>query len=218
VKSAISIENLMTLRTIAASIFCCFTIQCFNFGLFVAAAADARLNGIVVQKEQLRSYERGRDFGRWSSAGGGCLDVRGQVLQAESLIPVTRDETGSGVCEVLRGRWRDPYTATTITDGGQMDVDHMVPLKEAWESGAMHWPKEKRKLYANFLDDPLHLIAVDKRANRSKSDRDPAEWMPPNAAYHCRYLEAWIGVKRRWALTMDRVEFSAIDQMLAACR
>jgi hypothetical protein len=181
-----------------------------------ANVADVRL---TVAPESTLDYVRARDFGRWRDAGGDppCLDVRGQVLAAESDVRITTSVPKSGKCRVLTGRWHDPYTGRTITIGNDMDVDHVVPLKEAWDSGAHAWTQQRREDYANDQVDPDHLIAVDKRANRSKGDRDPANWLPPNAAYVCTYVKQWVAVKRRWGLSVDPAEDATIKSRLAQC-
>jgi hypothetical protein len=93
----------------------------------------------------------------------------------------------------------------------------MVPLSEAWDSGAWNWNADQRKHFANDLDQPFFLIAVTASSNRSKSDRDPAEWMPPNANYHCEYVRIWIEIKRAWDLSVDQAEHDYLARKLASC-
>ena len=90
----------------------------------------------------------------------------------------------------------------------------MVPLKEAHESGAANWSRERKRAYANDLDDPDTLIAVDRRLNRQKGAKDPAEWLPPNPAYQTQYARAWVAVKLKWGLTADRQELVALQKLL----
>ena len=90
----------------------------------------------------------------------------------------------------------------------------MVPLKEAHESGAANWPRERERAYANDLDDPDTLIAVDRRLNRQKGAKDPAEWLPPKKSYQIEYARAWVGVKLNWRLTADRLELTALRKLL----
>ena len=98
-----------------------------------------------------------------------------------------------------------------------IDIDHLVPLREAHDSGAHGWERAKRIAYANDLTNPGHLIAVDAPTNRSKGDRDPAEGMPPNQDFHCAYVVAWVAVTRAWGLTLDQAEADAIGLVLAGC-
>ena len=121
-------------------------------------------------------------------------------------------------CRVMSGRWFDPYTDQTFTDPGDLEIDHMVPLAEAHRSGGDEWPPEQRLNYANDLFHVDTLIAVSTSANRSKGDRDPALWMPPNEGYHCEYVRKWVLVKATWGLRMDGTEQKAVQDVLVACR
>ncbi len=150
----------------------------------------------------------------WIDADRDGCDTREEVLIEESLIVTT---LGSG-CSVLVGRWFSPYDGKTITTAGTIDIDHFVPLGEAWDSGAKTWTAAKRERYANELSDPLHLIAVTRSTNRSKSDRDPAAWMPPRAEFRCEYVSTWIAIKGRWKLTVDIAERDALREQLTTCR
>ena len=97
------------------------------------------------------------------------------------------------------------------------DIDHLVPLKEAWDSGAWRWGADERTAYANDLDYVSALIAVSASSNRSKGDQDPAEWMPPRAEDSCAYATGWIGVKYRWRLAVDAQEKRALQGILRNC-
>jgi hypothetical protein len=141
----------------------------------------------------------------------GC-DARDDTLTAESEIPVQR----SG-CDVTGGRWTSIYDGAVVTDPGALDVDHMVPLAEAWRSGAFGWDGQRRAEFANSLDDPDHLIAVTAGSNRSKSDSPPNEWRPPQKGSWCRYATAWTTIKLTWSLTVTTPERDALGQMLETC-
>jgi hypothetical protein len=93
----------------------------------------------------------------------------------------------------------------------------MVPLKEAWDSGAWNWNKDQRKKFANDLNKPFFLIAVTASSNRSKSDRDPAQWMPTSASYRCEYARIWVKIKRAWDLSVDPAENTFLKRTLAKC-
>lgn len=92
----------------------------------------------------------------------------------------------------------------------------MVPLAEAWRSGAADWSKDDRKKFANDLTRP-QLLAVSASSNRSKGDQNPADWMPTETSFHCDYVKAWIAVKSYWALTIDTAEKAALQKELNAC-
>jgi len=165
---------------------------------------------LVSNTNSSEDYNR-RDWGRWIDTDGDCQDTRQEVLIQESLVKPILSDDG---CKVLKGRWLCPYTGQIITDPKLIDIDHMVPLKEAHESGGYKWPETLKKEYFNYLGDPEHLIAVHRSANRSKGSRSPDKWMPKYVPYHCAYLEDWINEKSRWQLKMDEVEGDFIIEKL----
>ena len=192
-----------------------------------AAAHDARLDGLEIAAPAAAHYDRVHDFGGWKAGAGQgedrlCLDTRGQALAAASTSPITRSAvSASGHCTVLTGAWHDPYSGADFTRGRDVDVDHVVPLKEAWVSGAWAWTPAQRRAYANDLVDAGHLLVVSAHENRAKGDKDPAKWMPPAAATDPAiagwYLEDWIAIKKRWALSIDVEEAAALDAGLQDC-
>ena len=111
----------------------------------------------------------------------------------------------------------DLYTGETFTDPGDLDIDHYIPLAEAHRSGADTWTAQRREDFANDLTHPDALIAVSASANRSKSDRDPAGWLPPDTGYQCAYVDTWVAIKGIWDLTIDSEERAAIDEVLGGC-
>jgi len=168
--------------------------------------------GLRIEAEHPDGYNRDL-FRHWIDADGDGCDTRKEVLIAESLDPV---QTGSQ-CAILSGRWYSIYDNTETTDSSRFDIDHVVALKEAWDSGAWNWSADQRRDFANDLSQSYFLIAVSASSNRSKSDRDPAEWMPTNASYRCEYVRIWVQVKRAWNLSVDQAENDAIRNTLAAC-
>jgi hypothetical protein len=127
--------------------------------------------------------------------------TRQEVLIIESLENLTLDKKG---CEVVKGKWHDPYTDKYFTNPNDLDVDHFVPLGEVDRSGGHEWSKDKKKEYANDLDDPEVLIAVDKSANRAKGDKDSSDWLPPNKKFKCDYIKTWQKIKKKWVLEMEK--------------
>lgn len=93
----------------------------------------------------------------------------------------------------------------------------MVPLAEAWDSGASGWTETRREAYANDLHEPRSLAAVTARSNRSKADQDPSTWLPPYVAAQCGYITDWVIVKTRWGLSVDHKE-KAVLMEEAGCR
>ena len=155
------------------------------------------------------------DWKHWTDADGDCQDARQEVLIAESLVSVTFETDRK--CRVETGRWYGAFTAVYADDPGDLDIDHMVPLKNAHLSGGWSWDAEMREEYANYLEDPDHLIAVSSRANRSKGAKGPEEWMPSNQDYWCEYATDWAEIKERWELTMTKVESEIVMDMLGTC-
>ena len=134
---------------------------------------------------------------------------------AESLVEVTFESVK--MCRVETGRWYGAFTGTYVELPRDLDVDHLVPLKNAHLSGGWGWGPSRKAEYANYLDDPDHLIAVTARANRSKGAKGPEEWRPPDEGYWCEYAGNWTEVKMEWGLTMTRKESNAVLEMLESC-
>ena len=170
------------------------------------------LNTLKVADEVRTGYKR-EQFKHWVGVGNGC-DSRKAVIILEATVKPTVDKK----CAISGGKWLSVYDSVTVTEAGKLDVDHMVPLAEAWDSGAQAWDAKKREVYANDQIDPRHLIAVTGASNRSKSDRDPADWLPTNKAYVCEYLTNWVSVKVRWSLSVDKKEKDSIANSLKSCK
>lgn len=151
----------------------------------------------------------------WTDADGDCQHTRQEVLIAESEIEVTF--TDPAKCTVGAGLWTDPYSGETFTNPGDLEVDHMVPLRNAQRTGAWEWTKKRREEYANDLDNPEHLIAVKSYLVRRKGDQGPDKWLPPNDEYHCQYVEDWQAIKQRWGLELSTAELKAIDTVKKSC-
>ena len=166
----------------------------------------AALDSLKVRREHRDGYERDL-FPLWDSQGGGC-STRDVVLIDESKDP---DTAPDGDCDYT-GRWRSAYDGVTTTDPSTFDIDHRVPLAEAWDSGAWRWTTATRERYANDLGDPRPLIAVSASSNRSKGDREPQDWMP--AKRQCTYLVQWVVVKVRWHLAVNRREKRFVERDL----
>ncbi len=177
------------------------------------AHVRAELDGIRVEPEMNRGYRR-EDWPHWLSPGGGCLNTREEVLIRDSAEPAV---LSADRCSVLSGVWHDPYTGETFTDPRQLDIDHRVPLEEAYGSGGYDWPREKRAAYANDLTDPLTLLAASAAANRAKGSKGPEDWLPPWPDALCPYVVDWIAVKARWRLSMDERERVTVGNILSAC-
>lgn len=162
-----------------------------------------------VAAERPRGYDREK-FPHWIDANGDCEDTRAEVLVQESRRRTTGD------CTIRTGRWLSYYDRRRHTDAGDLDIDHLVPLAEAWRSGARRWTTDTRRRFANDLRDRRTLVAVTAGVNRSKSDRDPSDWMP---RYHrCRYVRHWTIVKTRWSLRVNRAEKRTLRRHASRCK
>ena len=163
---------------------------------------------------EVTGYSRSQ-WKHWTDDDGDCQDTRQEVLVAESLVDVTYQSDRE--CRVETGRWYGAFTGTFVDVPGSLDVDHLVPLKNAHLSGGWAWSPEKREEYANYLRDQDHLIAVTAGANRSKGAKGPEEWKPPDEGYWCRYAVTWTEVKADWGLTMTERETEAVVEVLNTC-
>jgi hypothetical protein len=175
-----------------------------------SAPLTTAIGDLVGATEVRTGYSRSL-FNLWVDADGDGCDTRREVLIAEADDPVT---VGSG-CSLSGGRWFSYYDGVSWTDTGRIDIDHMVPLAEAWDSGARNWSSATREAYANDLGDYRTLVGVTDSVNQDKSDQDPAEWLPQQQ--QCRYLREYVAVKIRWRLTVDSAERSAMQSLAATC-
>ena len=157
------------------------------------------------------TYNRDDYLPAWGDDDGDCINTRHEVLIIESLVPVTMNDSG---CLVSTGEWYDPITGQTFTESSDVDIDHHVALSEAHRSGADVWPSEEKKAFANDLLNSFSLQAMDDSTNSSKSDKDPANWLPPNESHHCDYIKNWVEVKSLYNLTYDDAEKVAIEGIL----
>jgi hypothetical protein len=162
----------------------------------------------VVPVDSGSGYRRTRFGSGWASSPGGC-NTRKLVLLRDGQDA----RKGSG-CRII-GRWRSFYDGMEFTSSSKLDIDHVIPLAEAWRSGAREWSQDERKRFANDLSSP-QLVAVSYSANRSKGDKGPENWKPRRAAW-CLYARWWVAVKSVWKLAVDAAEKRAVSTMLNTC-
>lgn len=156
------------------------------------------------------SYNRTKDFGDWIEQGGGC-NTRAVVLKQESLTSTTQNR----YCTVKTGKWRSYYNAQTYTKASQLQIDHTVPVENAWVSGAWKWNKATRVRYYNDLSDWRTLVAADIHDNEAKGDKDPTHWLPSHGT--CRYVNYWTAVKTRWHLHVTGAEKRKLQRLASNC-
>jgi hypothetical protein len=175
-----------------------------------ATAAASELDKLTVAAPlSMAGYSRAK-FPHWIKQSGTC-DTREVVLKRDG----TGVKTGSD-CQPTAGRWHSAYDDTWLTRSSQVQIDHVVPLANAWRSGASKWTTDRRQQFANDLTDP-QLLAVSGTTNEAKGDQDPSTWKPPNSGEWCDYASRWIAVKTKWQLTITSQEKAALQSMLAKC-
>jgi hypothetical protein len=173
------------------------TAQTYLTALTVAAEANAS------------TYDRDL-FPHWITISGTC-NTRETVLKRDGTSVAV-----SSACAATSGSWYSPYDGGTWTAASDVDIDHVVPLAEAWRSGASAWTTSRRQSFANDLTRP-QLIAVTDNVNQSKSDQDPSTWQPSITSYRCSYAKMWIAVKYHYSLTLQSTEKTALQAMLNTC-
>jgi Protein of unknown function (DUF1524) len=174
-----------------------------------AATARTYLASLTVATENRTGYARDL-FPTWITISGTC-NTREYILKRDGSNVVT-----DSACAATSGSWYSPYDGATWTAASDLDIDHLVPLAEAWDSGADAWTTSRRQAFANDLTRP-QLIAVTDNVNQAKGDQDPATWMPSRTAYRCTYVRAWVQVKYYYDLSVDTAEKSALTNYLASC-
>lgn len=177
-----------------------------------SAPLQTAVTDLAVAAEVRTGYKRSL-FPHWIDVDGDGCNTRYEVLIAEATTSLA---VGSS-CNLTGGAWYSYYNNASYTATSDLDIDHMVPLAEAWDSGARSWTTSERQAYANDLDDPRTLVAVKDTVNQAKSDQDPAEWMPSYAGATCRYIGEWIAVKIRWSLSVDSAEQAALTSLASSC-
>jgi hypothetical protein len=174
------------------------------------SSVSASTHLLVVAEDKTTGYKR-TSFKHWIDADRNGCNTRAEVLIEEAIV---KPKIGPK-CKLTGGKWLSAYDGKTITNASQLDVDHMVPLAEAWRSGAWKWTAAQRQAFANDLDNSEALIAVTASTNRSKGDKDPSLWMP--AKDHCTYIQNWISIKVKYSLSIDIEEADALNSITNSC-
>ncbi|KAE8143158.1 class I glutamine amidotransferase-like protein [Aspergillus pseudotamarii] len=189
---------------------CCF-IASAHMKRYARDEADRpALAGLTVAAQGSQDgYDRDL-FPHWISQGHSC-DTREVVLARDG-----EDVEKNDSCSPTSGTWYSPYDGKTWTDKSDLDIDHVVPLSNAWKSGASDWTTDQRQAFANDLENP-QLLAVTNSVNREKSDDGPEDWKPPLTSYYCTYAKMWVRVKSVYNLTITQDEKGALVDMLDSC-
>lgn len=149
--------------------------------------------------KEIPKYER-KYFKHWNDENRDCRNKRAEILKQRSLVEVTYRTSRRGECTVKTGKRNDYYFAEVQTMANQVDIDHIVPLKEAWISGAYDWSETEREIFAN---DSLNLAITYKKYNRQKGAQTPLSWAPIDRLYYCKYLADWIKIKKKYDLKIN---------------
>ncbi|KKA28872.1 hypothetical protein TD95_000275 [Thielaviopsis punctulata] len=182
----------------------------FPIGIPSDSVAQTQLQGLkVAEWMSSEGYSREK-FKHWISISGNC-NTRETVLKRDGVNVVT-----DNACRSISGSWTSPYDGATWDSDDDIQIDHMVPLHNAWLSGAQTWTAAQREAFANDLTRP-QLWAVTGVVNSRKSDSSPDEWKPPLTSFYCEYAKAWITVKSYWELTVTEAEKAALVDMMNHC-
>lgn len=165
-------------------------------------------------------YSR-EDYKHWNYLGSSCWNVREQVLVNQSqnppvLLDGSKNKTANikAACSIESGYWVDPYSGNVFTEPKKLDIDHIIPLSYVNQHGGSNWAPKTKKAYANDLDV---LLAVSAKENRSKSDKGPSEYMPPNKNYQCQYAFGWVKVATKYGITVTQKDKDVLKTVLSGC-
>ena len=179
-------------------------------GVPSASTAKTELGTLTVKADGSQTgYSRDK-FPHWIDQGSSC-NTREVVLKRDGTNVVT-----DSACAATSGKWFSPYDGATWTAASDVDIDHVVPLADAWRTGASGWTTAQRQAYANDLSAP-QLIAVTDNVNQAKGDQSPDTWKPPLTSYYCTYSRMWVAVKYKYKLTVNTAEKSTLTSMLGTC-
>jgi len=174
------------------------------------AEAKTLLTGITVAAQGPQTGYSRSEFKTWDTIEGTC-NTREWVLKRDGS-----DVVVNSACTSTSGSWLSPYDGATWTSASDLDIDHFIPLSNAWKSGAAQWTAAQREAFANDVKSP-QLWAITASVNESKSDSGPEDWLPPLKSFYCTYGKAWIKVKNLYDLTITSAEKTALESLLDTC-
>jgi hypothetical protein len=151
-------------------------------------------------------------YKHWSDKNKDCLDTRAEILRKRSLIPVATKKKG---CKIVSGAWDDYYFNEKLYTAKQVDIDHLIPLKNAHLNGASEWTSQEKEIFAN---DPENLVITNKRYNRSKGAKGIDKWLPIEKPYACKYVRDWVKIKKKYGLNLSEPEVYSINAIKPTCK
>lgn len=203
-----------------AGIVAAMTTALLLTGIAAPAQAAAIYSGtlrqaaraLAVAAEYNAGYDRDRYFGQWKDLNRDCQNTRHEVLVQESKVTPVYASSG---CTVVNGKWVTTFDNKAHTAASTVQIDHMVPVHEAWGSGARYWTQARRVAFYNDMGDGRSLNAQTSALNSSKQASGPEQWLPP--VNRCAYVAQWVAVKIRWGLKVDSAERAALIRWADAC-
>lgn len=173
--------------------------------VFVAQLKNVRVSDNDMKKNE--SYRRSE----WKHWIGEPCDTRKRVLRDQGIDVKVVERPR---CQIVSGRWKDPYSNREFTDPTRLDIDHVIPLGYAARHGGQGWSAAKKEKFAN---DVTQLLAVDASENRSKSDKGPSEYLPPNKDFHCKYAKIWVSTARKYDVSVTATDMESLTRALKTC-
>ena len=173
------------------------------------------LNSLEVKGRAPKTGYSRAQFPHWSDLDRNGCDARNDILKRDLTDVIFK--AGTRDCKVISGVLLDPFSNKVLTFTSvksAVDIDHLVALSNAWQTGAAYFDRSKRSQIAN---DPLNLLAVDARLNRQKGDGDAATWLPPHKPFRCEYVSRQVAVKAKYSLWVTAAEKDAITRVLNQC-
>lgn len=174
-------------------------------------ADGGRLPKNYTKQTSENSYHRD-NWPHWLDTDHDCQDARAEVLIAQSYSDVSY--TTQARCTVTSGQWHDPYSGQILRNDDDLDIDHIVPLKFAYEHGAATWSRSQK---AQFANDMENLLAVDDGLNRSKGAKGPWQWLPPHQDYRCQYIQRFNYIMSKYDLRYSQNEKDQVQSLLQSC-
>ncbi|MCM2350045.1 MAG: HNH endonuclease family protein [Bacteriovoracaceae bacterium] len=150
-----------------------------------------------------KTYHR-KEWKHWTDTDRDCLDTRNEILKSRSLVAVKMNKRG---CKVAAGKWADYYYPEVHTNPKKIDIDHVVPLKNAHDTGGAYWTKKEKETFAN---DPQNLVITNRSYNRKKGSKGVDGWLPVHQEYACKYIKDWIIIKNKYGLKLTHQEQNTI--------
>lgn len=194
------------LATLVASLTALWTV--WGLVSWIAGFGPSAEMQPEVRELSVHDYSR-EAFGGWVDLDSDCLNTRAEILVERSLIAPSFDQSG---CRVVGGSWIDVYSGEVLEDPERIDVDHLVPLRFAWDAGAFSWSEAERRA---FMNDPQNLVLTSASLNRSKGDSLPGEWLPPSRNSHCAFVALFLSVSRNYGLTLaHEAEIHGLEDQL----